>query len=159
VARLAPPKSKTSRRTVELPDSVSVALAQHLERFGAEPVEVIDATDTRKPTRRTARLLFTDEDGEPLQAWRWTRIWAPVAAKVGLPPRTGLHCLRHFFATSLIEAGASVKTCQLGLGHSTPMVTLNTYLGLWPEAIDRTRTIIDDALGVPQMCPEDEAAR
>ena len=48
---------------------------------------------------------------------------------------------------------------QLALGHSTPMVTLNTYVGEWPEAIDRTRAIIDAALDVPPMWPERETAR
>jgi hypothetical protein len=35
------------------------------------------------------------------------------------------------------------------------MVTLNTYVGEWPEAIDRTRAIIDRELGVRQMCAEE----
>ncbi|WP_425567776.1 tyrosine-type recombinase/integrase [Nonomuraea dietziae] len=51
------------------------------------------------------------------------------ARTAGIPPRIGLHCLRHYFATLLIHKGASVKTVQLALGHSTPMVTLNTYIG------------------------------
>jgi hypothetical protein len=46
----------------------------------------------------------------------------------------------------LIFSGASVKTVQIALGHSTPVVTLNTYVGLWPEQIDRTRTLVDAAL-------------
>jgi len=131
--RLAPPKSKTSRRTVELLNTVQLALAQHLERFPAELVELEDATDPRKVAERPARLLFTAERGELVEAWRWTQIWAPAARTVGLPPRTGLHCLRHFFATSLIEAGASVKTVQLALGHSTPMVTLTPTSGCGPR--------------------------
>jgi integrase len=76
-----------------------------------------------------------------------------------LPQGFGLHGLRDFYATSLIHAGASVKTVQLALGHSTPMITLNTYVGKWPEAVDRTKAIIDAALGVPRMCPEQEKAR
>jgi site-specific recombinase XerD len=52
-----------------------------------------------------------------------------------------------YFATALIHAGASVKTVQLALGHSKPTITLDRYAGLWPEAIDRTRAIIDTALG------------
>jgi hypothetical protein len=52
-----------------------------------------------------------------------------------------------------------VKTVQVALGHSSPTVTLNTYVGEWPEAVDRTRVIMDDALGLRQMCADDEAAR
>jgi len=45
--------------------------------------------------------------------------------------------------------GAAVKTVQLALGHSTPMITLSTYAHEWPDALDRTRTLVDTALGAP----------
>lgn len=43
-------------------------------------------------------------------------------------------------------SGASVKTVQMALGHSTPTVTLNTYVGLWPEQLECTRNLVDAAL-------------
>jgi integrase len=55
--------------------------------------------------------------------------------------------LRHYYATVLIHAGASVKTVQLALGHSNPTITLNTYVHEWPDVLDRTRTLVDGALG------------
>src|SRR6266511_2165648 len=78
--------------------------------------------------------------------------------KAELPRGFGLHGLRHFFAPSLIHAGASPKTVQLACGHSSPMVTFNTYVGEWPEAVDRTRAIMDAALQVRQMCADEETA-
>jgi hypothetical protein len=36
---------------------------------------------------------------------------------------------------------------QLALGHSTPTVTLNTYVHEWPDVLDRTRSLVDNALG------------
>ncbi|WP_433871787.1 hypothetical protein [Saccharopolyspora sp. CA-218241] len=42
-----------------------------------------------------------------------------------------------------------MKTVQLALGHSTPTITLNTYAHEWPEAVDRTRTLVDSALNLP----------
>jgi integrase len=60
---LAPPKTKTSTRTVELPEVAGVALAQHLERFPAIPVVLDDDTDPRRPARRPARLVLTNERG------------------------------------------------------------------------------------------------
>ena len=42
-----------------------------------------------------------------------------------------------------------MKSVQLAMGHTTPTVTLNTYVGYWPDAIDQTRTLVDPALGVP----------
>ncbi len=54
-------------------------------------------------------------------------------------------------ATLLIHNGAAVKTVQLALGHSTPMIILNTYAHEWPDALDRTRTLVDAALGSRPM--------
>jgi len=156
---LAPPKTKTSRRTVELPEVAGLALAQHLEAFPAVPVDVDDETDPRRPHRRPARLVLPNEAGAPVHRASWSHVWAPAVRAAGLPAGFGLHGLRHFFATSLIHAGASVKTVQLACGHSSPTVTLNTYVGEWPEAVDRTRAIMDGALSLRQMCAEEETGR
>lgn len=53
-----------------------------------------------------------------------------------------LRDLRHYFATVLIFGGANVKTVQLVMGHTTPTITLNTYVGFWPDAVDQTRTLV-----------------
>jgi integrase len=74
-------------------------------------------------------------------------MWTPVRTRVGLPPRWVIHGLRHYYATLPIHAGASVKTVQLALGHSTPTVTHNEYVHEWPDALDRTRSLVDGALG------------
>jgi integrase len=58
-----------------------------------------------------------------------------------------LHGLWHYFATLLIHNGPAVKTVQPALGHSSPMITLNTYAHEWPDALDRTRALVDAALG------------
>jgi len=39
-----------------------------------------------------------------------------------------------------------VKQVQERLGHSSPMVTLETYAHLWPGEDDRTRDVMDAAL-------------
>jgi integrase len=72
-----------------------------------------------------------------------------------IPKGTGVHCLRHYFATLLIHNGAPVKEVQLAMGHATPMITLNTYAGEWPDGAGKTRSIVDAALGnVPSACPD-----
>jgi integrase len=77
----------------------------------------------------------------------FSQTWVPVRTLVGLPPRWGFHGLRHYYATLLIHAGASVKTVQLALGHSTPTITLNAYVHEWPDVLDRARALVDGALG------------
>ncbi|GGQ87223.1 tyrosine-type recombinase/integrase [Couchioplanes azureus] len=146
---LARPKTKTSTRVVELPDVVADALRSHLAD-ALDPVEVADDTNPRKPTRRLAALVFRNADGGPVLASTFSRTWTPVRTKVGLPPRWGIHGLRHYYATLLIHAGASVKTVQLALGHSSPTITLNEYVHEWPDALDRTRSLVDGALGQPE---------
>ena len=77
-----------------------------------------------------------------MNAATFSRTWSSRRAAVGLPPRWGIHGLRHYYATVLIHAGASVKTVQLALGPSTPTVTLNTYVHEWPDVVDRTRSLV-----------------
>jgi integrase len=156
---LGRPKTKTSARTVELPNVVAAALRAHLDERDLPPVEVDDDTDPRRPTRRPAGLVFRAASGEPVNASTFSRTWTPVRTKVGLPPRWGFHGLRHYYATLLIHAGASVKTVQLALGHSTPTITLNEYVHEWPDALDRTRSLVDGALGTRETAATSAGSR
>lgn len=148
---LAECKTRYSVREVELSTVVGEELARHLRVFPPREVEIEDRTDPRKPKTRGARLLFTDEDGQPLKGREFSDIWRPAVAAAGLPKGYGLRDLRHYYATLLIYGGANVKTVQMSLGHSTPTVTLNTYLGYWPDMLDRTRTLVDNALKRPEQ--------
>ncbi|MCI2416298.1 site-specific integrase [Saccharopolyspora sp. K220] len=146
--QLAKLKTKTSRRTVEMPEVTADALKRHLEAYPPKVVMIDDVTDPRNPVRRPARLVFTTTTGLPVTRSNWSPVWRSAVKRAKLPAGFGLHGLRHYFATLLIHAGASVKTVQLALGHSTPTITLNTYAHEWPDAVDRTRALVDAALGV-----------
>jgi integrase len=147
VPYIGPPKTRASRRTVELPKVTADALARHLELHPPRAVEIDDHLDARRVRTRSTGLIFTTAAGRPIHRASWSHIWKPGRVAAGLPDGTGFHALRHYFASLLIFAGASVKTVQVALGHSTPTITLNTYVGLWPEQVDRTRTLVDAALG------------
>ncbi|GAB1690303.1 tyrosine-type recombinase/integrase [Krasilnikovia sp. M28-CT-15] len=67
--------------------------------------------------------------------------------------------MRHYYATLLIHDGASVKTVQLALGHSTPTITLNEYVHEWPDAVDRTRSLVDNALGARETAATSAGSR
>lgn len=135
---LAPLKSKASRRTVPVGKVVTKALAAHLLRFPA-----------------TDEALFVDEVGEPLTYRRWKRLLSDAAAaQVGddgqvVRPAVALtsHSFRHFAASALISGGASVKQVQTFLGHASAVITLRTYSHLFPGDEDRTRNVLDAALG------------
>jgi integrase len=144
---LAPPKTVTSKRTIELGTVVAEALARHLELHPPKEIEVLDETDPRKPVARMAKLLFLSSRGTALSRSTWKYPWDRAVKGTDLPKGYGYHDLRHYYATLLIHGGASVKTVQMALGHANPVVTLNTYVGEWPEAVDRTRNLVDAALG------------
>lgn len=126
---------------------VAESLRRHLERYPPQPLEIDDGTNPKSPTRRPARLLFTTVSGLPVTRSNWSPVWKSAVQRAGLPAGAGLHALRHYFATLLIHSGASVKTVQLALGHSSPTTTLETYAHEWPEAIERTRSLVDESLG------------
>lgn len=128
-----PPKTQAGYRTVPLPDVVLEALSAHVATF-----EVGDEG-----------LVFTDRDGGMIDRRRFGEVWRPVARDVGLPPRTGFHALRHYYASLLIRHGESVKVVQSRLGHASAAETLDTYSHLWPEDEDRTREAVDAVLNAP----------
>lgn len=97
--------------------------------------------------------MFTRGDGRPIHRADWSYIWRPAVKAAGLPEGFGLRDLRHSFATVLVFGGANVKTVQLAMGHTTPTVTLNTYVGYWPDAVDQARTLVDFALGCTRVVP------
>ncbi|WP_225439940.1 tyrosine-type recombinase/integrase [Amycolatopsis eburnea] len=112
----------------------------------------------RSPTRPTPAgrsggpptWCSPEATARPIHRADWSYIWRPAAKAAGLPEGFGL---RHYFATVLIFGGANVKTVQLAMGHTTPTVTLNTYVGYWPDAVDQTRTLVDSALGCTGVVP------
>jgi integrase len=126
---LGPPKTKSSVRTIPLPQVVVDELAAHLARFPAAD-----------------GLVFTLE-GLTLTRSMFGHLWRAAARSAGLASGTGMHALRHYYASLLIRFGESVKTVQMRLGHATAAETLDTYSHLWPDSDDRTRDAIDSVLG------------
>jgi integrase len=51
----------------------------------------------------------------------------------------GMHALRHFYASVLLDAGESIKALAEYLGHSDPGLTLRVYAHLMPSSQERTR--------------------
>jgi integrase len=70
--------------------------------------------------------VFTSRTGKPVAPDRMTRLFAKLVAASGLPPVT-LHGLRHGAATLALAAGADLKVVQDQLGHSTVVLTADTY--------------------------------
>jgi integrase len=67
-----------------------------------------------------------------------------VVKKDGKPvvkAKYGVHALRHFFASLMIDRGFGLKRVQTLLGHSSVQMTLDVYAHLFPpeQADDRDR--------------------
>ncbi|MBV8542940.1 MAG: site-specific integrase [Pseudonocardiales bacterium] len=148
---LGPVKTAESARVVPLAQVTLDAVAAHLAAFPATEITIEDRTDPRTLVTRVARLLFTMPDGQPVTRHRWSAVWMPAARAVGLAPQTGLHTLRHLYASLLIRHCESVKTVQKRLGHSSAAITLDTYAHLWPDADDRTREAIEQAFTAAEI--------
>ncbi|WP_156721349.1 tyrosine-type recombinase/integrase [Streptomyces apocyni] len=142
----APPKGG-KERDVPLPDSVGSALAAHITRY--PPVEVTLPWKTLDGPPVTATLIFYGLGGLALIRNRFNdRVWRPALRAAGVPTgrENGLHALRHFYASVLLDAGESIKALSEYLGHHDPGYTLRTYTHLMPASESRTRAAVDRVL-------------
>jgi integrase len=139
-------KSEASERVIPLATVTTDAVAAHLALHPVREATIEDRSDPRDPVTRTVRLVFTTGTGGPVTRSQWSQIWRPAARAAGVPERVGLHALRHFYASALIRHGENVKTVQRRMGHSSAAVTLDVYAHLWPDADDRTREAVEQAL-------------
>jgi integrase len=97
--------------------------------------------------------VFTGREHRPLNRNHVNRyIWKPAleAAGVETDRRNGMHALRHFYASVLIDAGESAAAVAEYLGHADAGFTLRVYAHLFPSSEDRARRAIDELLGTGQ---------
>ena len=127
---LGPPKTRASVRTVPMPRFVVEELAAHLARWPAGP----------------DGYVFTTSRGSLVARGTFGPAYSAVA-----PEGSRFHDLRHFYASTLIESGASVKVVQARLGHASALETLDTYGHLWPDSEDSTRDALDAAFKAPSV--------
>lgn len=65
--------------------------------------------------------------------------------RAGLPHRGGIHCLRHSFATHLLESGVEITVLQRLMGHRSIQTTLR-YLHLRAERLTQIKSPLARAL-------------
>lgn len=106
-----------------------------------------------EPGGRTVEveLLLSDERGAPHSGDHFNKVmWHGAFRTAGLAyePRTdGMHALRHFYASTLLAGGVSIKEVAEYLGHTDPGFTLRTYTHLVPSSHARARQAVDAVLG------------
>jgi integrase len=149
-------------RDVPLPGPVADALKAHMKRH--PPMEITLPWRTVDGPKVTKRLIFLAPGGN--HVWRTSlneEAWKPALARAGVirAPEAkedgyaaarehGMHALRHFYASALLDGGENIKAVSEYLGHSNAALTLRIYAHLMPSSRERTRKAIASLYGKAQ---------
>ena len=95
----------------------------------------------------------------PVRLWicaRFPYLWPPALARAGLPRvrSNGMHALRHWYASVLLEAGVSIKALSEYLRQADPGFTLGTFTHLMPSTEARAREAVGASLRENSRGPE-----
>lgn len=137
-------------RTVPLPDRVLELINDHVTRY--PPRSVTLPWDKSDGPERTFDLILYSRESRALNRNYFNpKIWRPALRAAGLEAKreNGCHALRHFYASTLLDAGESILALSEYLGHADPGFTLRTYTHLMPSSTERTKAAIDAMLSVP----------
>jgi integrase len=133
------PKTPTSVRAVALDRTTVKALKAHRLRQEAE---------CRVRGVVASGYVFTRVDGQPLAPEYLYRRFVKHVDEHGLPP-IRLHDLRHGAASLALEAGVDLKVVSDQLGHSSIVLTADTYVSVLPalamQAAEKTARLVAEA--------------
>ncbi len=129
---IRPPKTKKSKRVVDLSPNVALLLLQHRKE------QEVQRALLGKPLREDD-WVFAHLDGKPLRPGTVSHAFSKLSHK-GIIPKIRLHDLRHSHATLLLEDGMDINVVKQRLGHSSAAFTLDTYGHVTPRM---QRAVID----------------
>lgn len=120
------PKTKSSYRTLDMPEAVVAALRKWRVEQAKERLLVGEAW-------AEPNLIFTTQIGTPYLPNNWRkRDYRRVLERAGVPYRKP-HALRHTAITAMGAAGLPARTAQELAGHSNVGVTLEIYTHVFRE--------------------------
>lgn len=126
------PKTSRSRRTVIIPKTLVHKLIKHKSEQIIQKLNAVSLWQNHD-------LVFCGEYGTALSIPNITyRYFRPILQKADLP-QIRLYDLRHTHATLLLTAEENPKVVAERLGHSTIVLTLDTYSHVLPT-IQRNAT-------------------
>ena len=132
------PKTAKSRRLVSLSHVAVLALRSYREMVESDLAQL-------GLTLAGDRLVFSQFDGSPLLPNTVTYAFAKIVRRAGLDGIT-FHSLRHTHASIMLQQGVSSKTVAERLGHSTVVITLNTYSHVTPGVKEDAANRFEEAL-------------
>ena len=136
--RLVEPKTRQSRRTLPIPAPIVAQFKAHHarqleERLAAGPEWQGEAWG----------LVFANTRGAPLDARHVVRYFKGHLERAGLPD-IRFHDLRHSCASLLVAQGVHPRMVMELLGHSTIVLTMNTYAHIMSEAQRQALSVMDE---------------
>jgi len=125
------PKTKAGRRRVPIPKVLHGDLAAHKLRTGRDGEALVFG--------RTATAPFTPSAVRR----RALAAWEPPEGEERVNEPIGLHEARHTLASTMIAAGADLKTLSTCMGHSSITITIDRYGHLLPGSEDEAAAKLD----------------
>lgn len=135
-------KTRTSRRTIHLPDPVAASLRAHRSRQLEERLRAGELWTSRP---LGADLVFRTELGTAIDPANFRHYTYAATDDAGLG-RWGPHELRHSAASLLIAMGVPLKVISEVMGHSSIRITADVYGHLLDESRAEAATAMDRAL-------------
>lgn len=116
---LQPPKTRTSRRVIPLPDVVATALREHRKRQDDERADAGDHWED-------SGFVFITRRGAPMSPYTLSKYWRDLREKAGLGTLR-FHDLRHTAVSLLLALGVPPHVVREIAGHSDIKVTMTVY--------------------------------
>ena len=131
---LKDPKSKSSRRTLQMPPEMETVLKELKKKRVRIEIERADIF-TRSP------FVFVTEDGKPIRPTTLSKEFKEIATAAGIP-QMRLHDLRHTVTTYLLRAGLSPRAVQGVLGHKDARFTMKRYAHILDDDKKQAASVI-----------------
>ena len=123
---LKQPKTKGSRRPVTFLPGSDEMLKKYIKLRNERQLKAKKYNE--KPT-----YFLANKYGFPLNPSNVSKLFKEIIRELGLDERLSFHSLRHYHASWLLLQGVHPKVVQERLGHSSIVITLNTYSHLIPN--------------------------
>jgi integrase len=133
------PKTRSSVRTVSLPDLAIQALK-------AEKSRQAEARLKAGPVWQSSAFVYLTESGRHPSRRDLNTAFHQACRRSGVPT-IRIHDLRHLSASLLVKAGADVKSVQKRMGHSSLQTTLGIYAHVLSKTDQALAGHLDQALG------------
>jgi integrase len=153
-------------RTVPMANGVAQIVSKHVAMYKPEPYSLPWEKLDGRPL--TVNLLFRWTDDKHIRARGYDElIWKPALAEASVIPapekdrrdrrkyitdrKSGMHALRHYYASVTLADGVNIKELAEYLGHHDPGFTLRLYTHMLPMSHERARSAIDARLFRPRL--------